>query len=383
MKYQKEVFVYTIISMLIFSSLLSLIPTTYIKISTDDSNIRSRPITSGPEINITSPEENTTYISPSSGYYPATYNFENDAIGSKPAGWTFGESGGVVSIISELEEHKKIIQLNDTSTASGDTGTVYARQDFGARSNGTIEFWVHVSKLDQYLGIYIHQFGSPEGNSIYIGMGSDGNIQYHDGTWHIIDSYSPNQWQHVKITFDCADNWHIWRNGISIDNGAGYSFWNSPADLRFLTFKTGSTSTSYAYVDSVGYSWDSNYDLGDNYKEGLLLNYTYLFANPADWFGYSLDGTANKTIIGNKTIPVPSNGNHTIQVFGNETITGTMYNSEIINFTINIYTPSNPYTPPNGDEQPDLIWVIVVLIVIPSSSIAVIYIIIKKKKNRN
>ena len=53
-----------------------------------------------------------------------------------------------------------------------------------------------------------------------------------------------------------------------------------------------------------------------------------------DWIGYSLDGQANKTILGNTTIHFPTNGSHTIQVFGNDSI-GEVFFSDIRWFEVN------------------------------------------------
>jgi len=69
------------------------------------------------------------------------------------------------------------------------------------------------------------------------------------------------------------------------------------------------------YTDALSYSWDPNYNIGNNLNQGLLLSYTN--NTELSWIGYSLDGQANKTISGNKTIPIPSLGLHKIQVFGN------------------------------------------------------------------
>jgi len=53
-------------------------------------------------------------------------------------------------------------------------------------------------------------------------------------------------------------------------------------------------------------------------KEGLLLSYEN--TTILDWQGYSLDDQANITILRNKTIKIPSDGQHRIQVYGNDTM---------------------------------------------------------------
>ncbi|MFX1508280.1 MAG: fibronectin type III domain-containing protein, partial [Promethearchaeota archaeon] len=75
-------------------------------------------------------------------------------------------------------------------------------------------------------------------------------------------------------------------------------------------------------------------------KEGLLLNYN----TPTSlvWTGYSLDGSSNITTQGNTTIPMPAEGNHMIQVYGNDS-SGTYYRSELRSFQYDILeAPSTP-----------------------------------------
>jgi len=57
-----------------------------------------------------------------------------------------------------------------------------------------------------------------------------------------------------------------------------------------------------------------------------------------DWKGYSLDGQSNKTVLGNITIPMPTDGGHNIRIFGNDTM-GTMYESDLRYFTVNTIPP--------------------------------------------
>ncbi|MHA2031164.1 MAG: hypothetical protein ACW99Q_17425, partial [Candidatus Kariarchaeaceae archaeon] len=88
-----------------------------------------------------------------------------------------------------------------------------------------------------------------------------------------------------------------------------------------------------------GFSWDSNYNVGDNLKEGLLLNFT--IPEPLDWMAYSLDGGNIITIRGNTTIPIPALGIHTIQVVGNDSF--SFYQSDVRTFEIAFeIIPPNP-----------------------------------------
>ncbi|GAG71741.1 unnamed protein product, partial [marine sediment metagenome] len=96
-----------------------------------------------------------------------------------------------------------------------------------------------------------------------------------------------------------------------------------------------------AWIDGIGCSWYPDYNIGDNLNEGLLLSYNT--NTNLDWMGYSLDGLDNVTIMGNTTIPMPEEGSHSIQVFGNDS-SDTMYGSNIRHFSINpiiLITPDN------------------------------------------
>ncbi|MFX1343458.1 MAG: hypothetical protein ACFFAI_00005, partial [Promethearchaeota archaeon] len=48
---------------------------------------------SAQDINITTPENNT-YTKPMSGYFPASYGFENDIVGENPQNWVTDETYG-------------------------------------------------------------------------------------------------------------------------------------------------------------------------------------------------------------------------------------------------------------------------------------------------
>jgi hypothetical protein len=102
-------------------------------------------------------------------------------------------------------------------------------------------------------------------------------------------------------------------------------------------FATGNNPNNYEfYMDAISYSWDPDYTEGDNRYEGLLLSYDSSVT--LDWQGYSLDGKANRTIFGNSTFPIPNDGVHSIQIFGNDSM-GINIKSELRYFS----TTTAPY----------------------------------------
>ena len=76
------------------------------------SNIRY--FTRSTRITIITPE-NKTYVEAMSGYYPGTYGFESDKIGSDPTGFTIYETGGTIEVIEELGDHRNVVDLYDKS----------------------------------------------------------------------------------------------------------------------------------------------------------------------------------------------------------------------------------------------------------------------------
>jgi len=300
------------------------------------------------QINLITPE-NKTYTEPMSGYYPATYGFENDNIGNLPYDWTF-EIGAPCSIqvIDELDAHKNVVELYDGTTSN----SARMINNFTDQIAGTVEMWFRRTDPAEATSIRIKDpFGTFPIDITSLGGMFRWNNQ---SVWNDIAPCNSDQWYHLRIDFNCTSQ----KFDVYID------------EIRYLTdipFQIGSTSLVqltletrwvgstgyYTYYDAIGYSWDSNYDIGGNLNEGLLLSYKN--STNLDWQGYSLDGSVNKTILGNTTIPLPSNGLHNIQVFGTDTL-GTMCQSDIRYFTvspINVITPENKtYTGPVGGYYP-------------------------------
>ncbi|MHA2036773.1 MAG: zinc ribbon domain-containing protein [Promethearchaeota archaeon] len=304
---------------------------------------------SSQEINITTPENNT-YSKPMSGYYPATYGFENDdSNDTKLIGWTGIEPAGTsIRVIENLASHKNVVELSDLS------GSNYCQieNNFADKVSGTVEFWYR--KTITTVPSYIVIGDGDTLNSLFIRVHENGWFRYYTTVFNNIQPYSANSWYHIKIDFDCADQWSIWINDIEY---GPYDYRGTPTAMDRVQFHTSSSYANFqVYVDAIGLSWDPNYNIGDNLNEGLLLSYEN--STNLDWKGYSLDGQTNKTILGNTTIPMPSLGYHTIQVFGNSSL-GFYYESEVRHFTviedisINILSPADTtYTSPMSGYYP-------------------------------
>ena len=73
------------------------------------------PKTSDGEITIITPE-NKTYTEPDSGYYPATYGFDNDLPGSEPSGWVVRQpdGSGFIEVDAIHAGHRNVVELRKT-----------------------------------------------------------------------------------------------------------------------------------------------------------------------------------------------------------------------------------------------------------------------------
>lgn len=329
---------------------------------------------SDPEITINTPE-NKLYTSPMSGYFPATYGFENDEDSTVPEGWIDNSQSGCSGIIiSEKLGHKKVLHLDDDSG-----NKIYFDTNFLNQSYGTMEMWVLSEDCTD--GIKIRGVDRISATQLFrFGIGQDKWLSYNGVIWvystNLDGVYDPidNTWYHVKIHFRC--------NGAPSYQGLGENklkaiidevyeseeidFWNIKNDMNGLTFSTGAADTNDEWVDAVGYSWDPDYSIGDNEDEGLLLSFDTSFT--PDWLGYSLDGQSTKTILGNYTFPYPLvNGTHTIRVYGEDSI-GTPYQSDLRTFYIGEIPTTTPPEIPGFD---------VILIIGVISAVSVI--LIKKK----
>ena len=276
--------------------------------------------------------ENKTHTVPMNGYYPATYGFENVPDGSDDPLWSDGQ--GTSAIISTLDGHNKVYQCAGGLLGIGQLWD--SEKDYG-----TIEFYMYNEDATEPFQIQIQRLGVGVAFAIRIINNKfqfNNATGYHDTGKSALDS----TWYHVRLDFETSiggymglSQWY-WRLFIDGESYGPYSFVNNWVPDRFACYAAPFVSTARAW-DAVGYSWDPNYSIGDNLNEGLLLS----FEEPTELVGiaYSLDGQANRTILGNTTFKMPEPGLHSIQVVGMDSL-GTMYQSDLRYFTVDFHAVS-------------------------------------------
>lgn len=277
------------------------------------------------EITIITPE-NKTYSGSMNGYYPATFGFENALDGTDDPSWVDGQ--GSSEVISSLGDHNKVYQC-----ASGYLG---AGQEWDSeRDNGTIEFYMYDEDATEPFQIQIQRLGVGVVFALRI---INNEFQFNNGTGYfdVGKSTLNSTWYHIRVDFETTARGYMglsqwnWRMFIDGELFGPYNFSNNWIPNRFSCYAAPFVDTARAW-DAVGYSWDLNYEIGTNLNEGLLLSFENSII--LDWMGYSLDGQTNKTILGNNTIPMPLQGLHLIQIYGNDSL-GTIYQSNLRYFTV-------------------------------------------------
>jgi len=302
-------------------------------------------------INIITPEART-YNQPMSGYYPATYGFESDLLGTDAKDWWHDVVASTHSyLVDSYNGHERVYELYDNNVGGNpDTYNSYI-----AQSNGTVELWVLV-KITGY-PFWVQLFYD-DSVIITLILQTGGYLKAYNGTNPVaIDMteygiIKEDQWYHIRIDFRSAiaspymgladDTFRIYLNDTQCNSDLFMTQSSSQVNkIRITTGHSAANSNYYAYFDAVGYSWDPDYNIGDNHYEGLLLSYEN--NTNLDWIGYSLDGQPNRTISGNTTFSFPNDGRHSIRVFGNNSL-GDLYHSNIRYFSvhhINIITPED------------------------------------------
>ena len=278
------------------------------------------------QIEINTPEDKII-TDPMTGYYPGTYGFENDILNSFPYGWIDEDvSTCETKVIGALYGHNNVVQQYD------DHGSAAAQmsKNIPATSIITVEFWVRTDLL----------------TFLYFNV-RDSSITWN--TWDLrnLSGFSVDTWHHVRFVINTiTDKYDSYLDGVLKNNQTNLA---SPMnDVDHIQFNTAPTQINYnVWWDAIGGNWDTNYNIGDNLEEGLLLSFEN--STVLDWTGYSLDGQVNKTILGNSTIPMSIDGAHYIQVFGNNS-NGKTFKSELRHFEVDLKPPEITINIPNQDD---------------------------------
>jgi len=242
------------------------IDVTFYMEGTDDSRLVMRtPSSALDNIYIRRDEEKAT------GLFYASENFEYELEGTTGTDIDFidditgTDANCSTSIKKSLDGHKNVLDCYDNN-GSGDN--VWYHNFASGQTNGTIEFYFRSSNSNK-LGI-LSLFN--EGGTVSLEIKwDDGNVTVTDNAGStIIDTFGSNQWDHIRINFDCSDDsYEIFIGLVSKRTG---TMSNTPTTIDQLYSRSRNTDSNYHfYFDAFGFSWDDFYEVGDNLKEIYYL----------------------------------------------------------------------------------------------------------------
>ncbi|TFG24469.1 MAG: oligosaccharide repeat unit polymerase [Promethearchaeota archaeon] len=199
------------------------------------------------------------------GIYKATYNFIYDTVELNE--WNLYEKGGDVKVILEHNGHKKVVQLFDNN----ENKLVKMTNSFNIQESGTIELYFESTEIEEELSIRLQ-------SNFYIGPYiciKSSEFLYYNGTQFVtICDAQKDTFYHLRIDFECGNKTY---EGLNQDeffiyiNDIKYGPFNFSEDINTVDKFVIATSKEFkngsVYLDAVGYSWDGNYNIGDNKLE--------------------------------------------------------------------------------------------------------------------
>ncbi|MBN1214660.1 MAG: hypothetical protein JXA99_04385 [Candidatus Lokiarchaeota archaeon] len=209
--------------------------------------------------------------------YCATYDFEDELVGAEGTAISFVNSmydkyGTVYAKITDSgDPHQYCLEMYEGRISS----TMHVQNMFNTAINeGTVEFWWYPYQTTHTGCIsLIPEEGSNYG--IVIQYTNEGGWTYYNGqAWIDINgaTYSALTWHHIKISWDCDDTYYkLFINNVDVSIAHGDELYyrgdsNNFDSLLYLRFWYGWSDNTVGkeLFDAIGYSWDSNYNIGDN-----------------------------------------------------------------------------------------------------------------------
>jgi len=191
-------------------------------------------------------------------YYYEISNFNDTTVPNKPTFWDTTFNNDCVTVASFNNHNKPCRFLETGSSYIGNSNTGISQ------TSGTVDMWIYVVSSNNN-SFYIRLAnGAFVGPSLY----TDGNgLKDSQSATDILLDYG--QWYYLRIDFECgtggykglaADTYTLYRNNVEVGT---FNFVTGLAIVdRFQCFTNGGACD--VYIDSIGYSWDASYSIGQN-----------------------------------------------------------------------------------------------------------------------
>ena len=220
--------------------------------------------------------------------YDTTFDFKYDLSEQPPSDWI---THGSVKVVDFKDEFSKVVEID---TTTGGYGMIRIPEP-SLEQNGSVEFWIYFSDVneDEFFywidklepneeNLYVlknsTRFGFLNGKWMYYYAytGAGGVVNYVYGEITELPTPNSNEWTHVRFDYCWTDQivyngltdkqWKLYVNDIpsNIYQAVGTKFNRNGFDIR---------SGSKIYLESVGFTTDEEYKLGDNNPERLQTYY--------------------------------------------------------------------------------------------------------------
>jgi len=229
--------------------------------------------------------------------------------------------------------HRGVLEIGDNSNI--DTPRLIQYFD-DTHSYGTIEWWWKTTN-SAYGSVFRLQNYIGQSSSIILNI-SASNLQYYDNGYYTICPIADNTWYHMKVDFESTtggyfglahNSWKISVNGIEYGD---YNFNVNITEVGNVYFMMDTTQYGYLnYIDALGYSWDPNYNVGDNIHDYIGEYDEYSLEIP--YLGRVYDANLQLKLVSDG-IP-KGNGNVTVELLKedmNSTIPDVLLFSNFENF---------------------------------------------------
>ena len=272
-------------------------------------------------VNFTSSTE-AVYIDGYGEVWEEEYNTGRNEIPSTPSPFMI-ES---FNVVEKEDDHQKILQVTASEFAAL---SVY--NSFNTRSYGTVEYYYMTENVNEPIGYVALGEGSSEKIAVFTKNGkwyyrADGGSDV-----EITELDIPpinDEWYHVRIDFRGAngeymgladDKFRVIIDGEILSTTFDYS--GDSIDRVNIESVVG---TDVAYLDAIGYSWDSNYKVGDNYhpfEESYYASFDFrtdiIGLQPEDW---TVNSPENIFIVMDEGYYF----NEVVEIFDNDTSSASM-----------------------------------------------------------
>ncbi|KKK86264.1 hypothetical protein LCGC14_2764990, partial [marine sediment metagenome] len=222
--------------------------------------------------------------------FRGTYSFIDEVNGTKGTSIDFindsyQSTANAYAIILQSEDaYNKVLQFFDDGAA--DLIDLSHKFTAGAQTTtGTIEYWMKISDVTQTVECDLFNTGKTKSGPAWFIAADKIQYDYAGGPYDATGgAVTDDIWMHIKFLFDIvAQTYDFHLNEVLLD--ADIPFQSAAVtELEYLYFFK-SSATHIVYYDAIGFSWDSDYTIGDNYpaysKPSVLVYITLKYSNIA------------------------------------------------------------------------------------------------------